>query len=189
MIQMMKINFQNLLIKYYFLTVFFLFGCKSDNKNDPSIKYLYPSNIVTTGRGDVVIFDSETKIAHFITQSGVLFKSVSLHMPDSFSTFKRMKVRIHNTPDSLFLQAEWIGDKVFWDISTNKLNTRQSDHLGLSTIAGTEIIRLCTACIWTPVFNPKTGKTTHYSVNGMVQNISIDEWNAVQDLTYRATSY
>jgi len=161
------------------------FGCDFDSnyKDIPP-----PASVVVTGRGDVVIYESETKTAYFITKSGVLFKSVSLLKPENFSTYKSKTTKIHNTKDSLFVTAEWIGDKVFWDIHTNRLNTRNASNIGLTTLMGTEVIRLCTDCYWGPVFDTESGKTTHYSVSGITNNVSIDEWNAAIGVTYRATS-
>jgi len=146
------------------------------------------NNVITSGRGDVVIYESETKTAYFITKSGVLFKSVSLLKPENFTTYKYLTAKIHNTNDSLFITAEWIGDKVFWDIRTNRLNTRDASHIGLTTVNEIEVIQLCTECSWNKVFDPETGKTTYYSVSGITNNISIDEWNAAIGVTYRATS-
>jgi hypothetical protein len=144
--------------------------------------------LTTTGAGDVVIYEPESKIAYFITKSGVLFKTVSILKPDNFRTYKEISGQIHNSTDSLSVTAEWIGEKVFWTISTNKLNTRMASNIGLTTIFGTEIIRLCTICDWGPVFDNNTGKTSNYSVSGTVENVSIDEWNSSYGMTYRAKS-
>ncbi|HJW28262.1 MAG TPA: hypothetical protein VJ508_03325, partial [Saprospiraceae bacterium] len=138
------------------------------------------------GKGDIVIYDPNAKEAYFITKNGVLFKKIELTNPDSFATYKYLVEQIHNTSDSLFIDAEWIGDNVYWTISTSGLNTRNASDIGLVSTNGLEVIRLCTKCTWTPVFDALAGKTSHYRVTGETKNVSIDEWNAVYDFTYVA---
>jgi len=168
-----------------------IFGlsCQSPSPNlTPMLKESLPSLAVTTGRGDVVIYDPELKEAFFMTQSGVLFKSVSLTKPEVVTSYKSLKTQIHNSSDSLFVSVEWIADKIYWNITTNKLNTHHAIHIGLTSYHDSEVIRLCTECRWISVFDSSKGKTTAYIVTGITTGISIDEWNAVYGITYDATA-
>lgn len=165
---------------------FVLLGISCLQQPAPTLKQ---SIITTTGKGDIVIYKPETDQAVFITKSGVVFKTVSIANPAQFETHKHFEVQIHNTIDSIFVDAEWIGDKVYWNANTNGLNTRNANSLALSTFYGSHVVPLCgLECNWVPIFDPITGKTTNYSASGIVNDISIDAWLKAMDFSYRALS-
>jgi hypothetical protein len=143
--------------------------------------------MTTTGNGDIVIYEPEKDQAVFITKSGVVFKTVSISKPTIFETYKHFERQIHNTQDSVFVDAEWIGDKVYWSARTNGLRTRNTNNLKLMTYYENPVVFLCgNNCNWVPVFDAFSGKTTHYQAVGVVPDISIDAWSRAQSLSFSA---
>ena len=141
---------------------------------------------IATPTGEIVIVDREGKRATFATKSGVVFKQLDLDKPESFQTYKRFKSTIHNTGDSLSVDAEWIGEKVYWRVDTSALRTRDANNLRLTSAHNTPLVPLCERCPWVGVFDSDTGKTTHYAVEGVTAGISIDMWTKAQGLSYEA---
>jgi hypothetical protein len=66
------------------------------------------------------------------------------------------------------------------------LRTRSASNLRLASARNTPLIPLCDRCDWIGVFNPDTGKTSHYSVEGVTSGVSIDMWSKAQQLSYLA---
>lgn len=149
----------------------------------------YSTNLMASGpNGEVYIIDQNGTRLTFATRSGVIYKQVNLNAPDSFETYKSFERKIHNTTDSLFVDAEWIGEKVYWTIFTNGINTRSASSIKLNSQYGTPLIPLCEKCNWVPVFDEESGKTTRYSIEGITPNVPIDVWNATVGISFRATS-
>jgi hypothetical protein len=194
----MKLNLIHRSRPYLFLTFAWslvALGCsQQDHPVQPGVApaakaentYTITNLAIATPTGEIVIIDQEGKRATFATKSGVVFKQLDLEKPESFQTYKRFESTIHNTGDSLTVDAEWIGEKVYWRVDTSGLRTRDASNLRLTSAHDTPLVSLCDRCDWIGVFDSDTGKTGRYSVEGVTAGISIDMWTKAQGLAYQA---
>ena len=156
----------------------------------PALEKMYQTTNLgfATPTGEVVIVDEGGKRATFATKSGVVFKQVNLDKPEKFETHKALKRQIHNTKDALEVEAEWIGERVYWRIETSGLQTHAASALKLASEFGTPLVVLCDRCDWYPIFDSETGKTVRYAVEGVAQGVPIDVWTKTESLSFRAAA-
>ena len=141
----------------------------------------------STPTGEVIIIDQDGKRATFATKSGVVFKQIDLDHPEHFETHKTFTSQIHTSTDSLEVEAEWIGERVFWSARTNRLNTHGANNLVLASSFGTPLVPVCARCDWIPVFDAQTSKTVYYRAQGATPAIPIDVWTKTAELSFLAS--
>lgn len=142
----------------------------------------------STPTGEVVIIDRAGSRATFATKSGVVFKQVDLDTPETFETHRAFEAGIHQFKDTISVEAEWIGERVYWRAETSGLKTHAADELRLVSKYGSPLVQLCGRCNWVGVFDASEGKTVRYSVEGVATGIPIDVWTKTVDLVFRASS-
>jgi len=163
------------------LLVFLLFACKSDEK---------PSYTTQMNDERVIIIDNSNNVVNFFTKNGLLINRIDLTTMQSQKMDLTLKFReqIHDWNDSIFINAELIGDKLYWYAQTSGTNTRNANNLYFRSSGGMEI-RLCgNSCGWNGIYDSEKGKTTNYSTSGIVGNITLEEFKNIKDFGYQAIS-
>jgi hypothetical protein len=168
-------------INILLIVSFMLFACKEE------------SQPYTTQMNDerVIIVDNYSHTVNFFTKNGLLINRVNLTTMQSqkMNLTLSFKAQIHDWNDSIFVKAELIGDKLYWNARTSDTKTRNASNLSLISGKGMDIYLCHYTCGWNPVYDSDSlHKTTHYHTSGIISNITLEEFNNIIDFSYRAQS-
>jgi hypothetical protein len=177
-------------LAFLMLVSFTLFTCKESQNTCKETQKPQP---YTTQMNDerVIIIDNDNHTVNFFTKNGLLINRVNLTTMQSQKTDLTLnfKNQIHDWSDSIFVRAELIGDKLYWSARTNRTNTRYANYLSLVSYGGMEIYLCHSVCNWSPVYDSDfLHKTTHYYTSGITNNITLEEFSNIKDLSFRAQS-
>lgn len=169
----------------YFLLISLILGLTScwDSEKTSSIKTTNKNTQMVVNDKGVVIYEPNKNEVTFLTKAGVLYKKTKLNTKEKIETYKHYKNQIHNCKnDTLSLDMKWINEKVYWKVETSRSRTKGTSHLRVQH-RGLPIFKLCNSCSWYPIGGVKTES---YGVEGIKEDVSIDEWSNIQGFSFRA---
>jgi len=141
----------------------------------------------------IIVFDRQQNRLTLFNKNGVLINEVDL--TDSAGAknkaifAKSFERQIHDWNDTIFVKLELIGDKLYWHSKTSGLNIRNTSNLSVVSSGGMEITLCGSYCDWTGVYDSDSLlKVIHYNTHGVVRDVSVEEFNNIRKISFRAIS-
>jgi len=139
-----------------------------------------PTQMFSGEDGTVVVYEQDIRTVHFLTSNGFLYRSTVLDTPVTVQETRYFEEHIHSSGDTVEVSTELVDDRLYWGAVIRSQDHHSVSYLGLRTLFGTEVVRLCDHCSWSPLAGGG------YVVRGVVPRVGVREWSLVYDITFRA---